>query len=366
MSGNTFGRLFRLTTCGESHGPALGGVVDGCPAGIPLSGEMIQKELDRRRPGSGTAGTTRKEPDAVRLLSGIFEGVTTGTPIGFVIENTNQRSGDYGPLAAIWRPGHADMTYDAKYGVRDYRGGGRSSGRETAARVAGGAVARALLAAQGIRISSCTLEIGGLPAPAFTPEEAETAASRPYCAPCEAAVAPWETLVRTVRGEGDTLGGLVRVTVSGVPAGLGEPVFDKLDAVLAQALMSVGAVKGVEIGDGFAAARSRGSLNNDAYRPAASTASAEAGATPGNPATNHCGGILGGISTGQPLLLTVAVKPIPSIAKEQHSVDADGKPVMLRVGGRHDICAIPRVNPVLEAMTALALADALLLQRRMG
>ena len=268
MSGNTFGRLFRLTTYGESHGPALGGVVDGCPAGLALSEELIQKELDRRRPGSGTAGTTRREPDAIRLLSGVFNGVTTGTPIGFSIENTNQRSGDYGPLAAVWRPGHADMTYDAKYGVRDFRGGGRSSGRETAARVAGGAVARALLAAEGIAVRSHTLEIGGLPAPSFTPEEAAAAASRPYCAPCEAAVDVWDELVRAVRGEGDTLGGIVRVEVAGVPAGLGEPVFDRLDAVLAQAFMSVGAVKGVEIGDGFAAARSRGSLNNDAYRPA--------------------------------------------------------------------------------------------------
>ena len=226
--------------------------------------------------------------------------------------------------------------------------------------MAGGAIARALLAAQGISVRSCTLEIGGMPAPAFTPEDMAGAASRPYCAPCEAAVEPWEALVRTVRGEGDTLGGIVRVEVLGVPAGLGEPVFDKLDAVLAQALMSVGAVKGVEIGDGFAAARSRGSFNNDAYRPA------EAGSTPGNPATNHCGGILGGISTGQPLVMTVAIKPIPSIAKEQQSVNAEGSPVSLRVGGRHDICAIPRVNPVLEAMAALTVADALLLQRRMG
>ena len=360
MSGNTFGRLFRLTTYGESHGPALGGVVDGCPAGLALSEALIQRELDRRRPGSGTAGTTRREPDAIRLFSGVFNGVTTGTPIGFGIENTNQRSGDYGPLAAVWRPGHADMTYDAKYGVRDFRGGGRSSGRETAARVAGGAIARVLLAQEGLSVRSYTLELGGLPAPSFTPEEAAGAASRPYCAPCDAIVDEWEALVRSVRGEGDTLGGIVRVEVAGAPAGLGEPVFDRLDAVLAQALMSVGAVKGVAIGDGFAAARSRGSLNNDAYRPA------EPGATPGNPATNHCGGILGGISTGQTLVMTVAVKPIPSIAKEQAGVDADGRAVTLRVGGRHDICAIPRVNPVLEAMAALTVADALLLQRRMG
>lgn len=362
MSGNTFGRLFRLTTFGESHGPALGGVVDGCPAGIPLTEALMQQELDRRRPGSGTGGTTRKEPDAVRILSGVFEGVTTGTSIGFMIGNTNQRSGDYGPLAAVWRPGHADMTYDAKYGVRDYRGGGRSSGRETAARVAGGAVARALLAKNGISVRSLTLELGGLPAAAFayTPEEAATASSRPFCAPCDAAAAAWDSMVKDVRGDGDTLGGIVQIVVEGVPAGLGEPVFDRLDAVLAQALMSVGAVKGVEIGDGFAAARSRGSRNNDAYRPA------QPGSTPGNPATNHCGGILGGISTGQDLVMTAAVKPIPSIAREQQSVNAAGEPVTLRVGGRHDICAIPRINPVLEAMAALTVADALLLQRRMG
>ena len=360
MSGNTFGRLFRLTTYGESHGPALGGVVDGCPAGIPLDEEAVQRELDRRRPGGGSAGTTRKEPDRVRLLSGVFEGVTTGTPIGFVIENTNQRSGDYGPLASVWRPGHADMTYDAKYGVRDFRGGGRSSGRETAARVAGGAIARALLAREGIAVRSCTLELGGVIAPPFTAEEMAGAASRPFCAPCDAVVDTWEALVRKVRGEGDTLGGIVRVEVTGVPAGLGEPVFDKLDALLAQALMSGGAVKAVEIGDGFAAARSRGSLNNDAYRPA------EEGSSPGNPETNHCGGILGGISTGQTLVMNAGIKPIPSIATEQRSVNAAGEAVALRVGGRHDICAIPRVNPVLEAMAALVVADALLLQRRMG
>ncbi len=357
MSGNTFGRFFRLTTYGESHGPALGGVVDGCPAGIALSEELLQKELDRRRPGGGTAGTTRKEPDAVRLLSGVFEGATTGTPIGFQIENTNQRSGDYGPLAAVWRPGHADMTYDAKYGVRDFRGGGRSSARETAARVAGGAIARALLAAQGISVRSCTLEIGGMPAPAFTPEDMAGAASRPYCAPCEAAVEPWEALVRTVRGEGDTLGGIVRVEVLGVPAGLGEPVFDKLDAVLAQALMSVGAVKGVEIGDGFAAARSRGSFNNDAYRPAG------AGSTPGNPATNHCGGILGGISTGQPVKVRIAFKPTSSILIPVETVTREGDASDIITKGRHDPCVGIRGVPVVEAMMALVLADQKLLHR---
>lgn len=368
MSGNTFGRLFRLTTYGESHGPALGGVVDGCPAGIPLSAELIQKELDRRRPGSGNAGTTRKEPDAVQLLSGVFEGLTTGTAIGFSIANTSQRSGDYGTLASVWRPGHADMTYDAKYGFRDFRGGGRSSGRETVSRVAGGAIARAVLAREGIRIRAYTLELGGIPAPQATEEEIEGAADRSYYAPVERIVASWDTLVRSVRSEGDTLGGLVRIEALNVPAGLGEPVFDKLDAVLAQALMSVGAVKGVEVGDGFAAARSRGSTNNDALLPEKNIQELPKGGICSGIAheTNHCGGILGGISTGWPLVLTVAVKPIPSIALEQRSVDQNGDAVCLRVGGRHDICAIPRIVPVLEAMTALALADALLVQRRMA
>ena len=360
---STFGRVFTLTTYGESHGPGLGGVVDGCPAGIALSEAAIQRELDRRRPGrraeTGQAGTARREPDRVQLLSGVFDGVTTGAPIAFHIANEDKRSADYGPLAEVWRPGHADMTYDAKYGLRDHRGGGRSSGRETASRVAGGAVAQALLAVHGIRVRAFATEIGGLAAE-WTEDDLDGAEDRPYGAASAAVVPFWDELVSATRAQGDTLGGVVTVEALGVPAGLGEPVFHKLDAVLAQALMSVGAVKGVEIGDGFAAARSRGSFNNDAYRPAG------AGSTPGNPATNHCGGILGGISTGQPLVMTVAIKPIPSIAKEQQSVNAEGSPVSLRVGGRHDICAIPRVNPVLEAMAALTVADALLLQRRMG
>lgn len=394
MSGSTFGRLFRLTTFGESHGAGLGGVVDGCPAGIPLDEAWIQAALDRRRPGGqqGSAGTTRKEADAVRLLSGVFEGVTTGTPIGFFIANTDQRSRDYGPLASVWRPGHADMTYDAKYGVRDYRGGGRASARETAARVAGGAVAAALLAGEGIRIRAYTLEIGGIGV-SGDDIDPEGAPLRPYCAPNAATAEAWDARMRDARGQGDTLGGLVRVEALGVPAGLGEPVFDKLDALLAHALMSVGAVKGVEIGDGFAAARSLGSANNDAYLPAPAhdlcphdPCAADAAGDDSSPKigsrigsrtgpvsalpgfvmpSNHCGGILGGISTGQTITLTAAIKPIPSIAKEQRSVNREGQGVSLRVGGRHDICAIPRVVPVLEAMTALVLADALLMQRRL-
>lgn len=355
MAGSTFGRLFRLTTFGESHGAAVGGVVDGCPAGLPLDEGFIQERLDKRKPGSGgLAGTTRKESDTVRLLSGIFEGVTTGTPIAFCIANEDQRSRDYGELARLYRPGHADMAYDAKYGLRDYRGGGRSSGRETAARVAGGAIAEALLARHGISVRAATLEMGGI---AVHSVDMNAAASQPYFAADASAVPHWEALIKKTKGEGDTLGGIVQIVASGVPAGLGEPVFDKLDAVLAAAIMSVGAVKGVEIGAGFAAARSRGSANNDPLLP-----DNTGGMTF---ASNNAGGILGGISSGQEIILRAAVKPIPSIAREQRTVDKDSHPASLVVGGRHDICAIPRIVPVLAAMVALSLADALLLQRRM-
>ena len=354
MAGSTFGHIFRLTTFGESHGPALGGVVDGCPAGLPLDEAHIQTRLDRRRPGglSGAdalAGTARKEADRVRLLSGVFEGRTTGTPIAFCIENQDQRSRDYGELAYTYRPGHADRAYDAKYGLRDHRGGGRSSGRETAARVAGGAIAEVLLARHGISVLAATVELGGIAVPTV---DMDNALSLPFFTAHAEAIAAWEACIKETRGAGDTLGGIVQVVARGVPAGLGEPVFDKLDARLAAALMSVGAVKGVEVGDGFAAARSRGSLNNDQM-------------TPEGYLSNHAGGILGGISSGQEIVLRVAVKPIPSIAQEQRTVTREGIPVTLVVGGRHDICAIPRVVPVLSAMTALTLADALLLQRRM-
>lgn len=354
MAGNTLGRLFRLTTFGESHGPALGGVVDGCPAGLTLDAAFLQARLNRRRPGglSGAdalAGTARKEADQIRILSGLFEGRTTGTPIAFCIENQDQRSRDYGELAHTYRPGHADRAYDAKYGLRDYRGGGRSSGRETAARVAGGAIAEALLAHHGVSILAATVELGGIAVPSV---DMDGALARPFCAANAATVPLWEDIIKDTRGVGDTLGGIVQIVARGVPEGLGEPVFDKLDACLAAALMSVGAVKGVEVGDGFAAARARGSLNNDQM-------------TPEGYLSNHAGGILGGISSGQDIVLRAAIKPIPSIAQEQRTITSAGLPATLVVGGRHDICAIPRVVPVLAAMTALTLADALLLQCRM-
>lgn len=350
MSGSTFGRIFRLTTYGESHGPGLGGIVDGCPPGIPLDAAMVQAELDKRRPGQGGSATPRKEPDAVQLYSGIFEDKTTGTPIGFHIANTNQHSADYDALRDVYRPGHADFTFDAKFGFRDHRGGGRSSGRETVSRVAGGAIAQAFLAARGIRLLACAASFGGIDAPLT---DIAGAQDRPFFAPDASAVSAWEAAVAAARSRGDTLGGIVRIEAHGVPAGLGEPVFDKLDALFAHALMSVGAVKGVAVGDGFAVAAATGSANNDPL-------------VPGGFASNHAGGILGGISTGQPIVLTAAVKPIASIAMEQRTVNRAGEPVAVTVGGRHDLSAIPRVVPVLKAMAALVLADAVLLQRRFG
>ena len=375
MTGNTFGRLFRLTTFGESHGPGLGGIVDGCPAGLALSEADIQAELEARRPGQGGAAVTaRKEPDRVRLLSGVFEGLTTGTPIGFLIENTDQRSGDYAEIARLFRPGHADLGFELKYGRRDPRGGGRSSGRETVSRVAGGAVAQALLREGGISVRAYTVEFGGVAAPVSDPDGA---GSRPFFAPDAAVAEQWEALAQSARSEGDSLGALVRVEAFGLPAGLGEPVFDKLDARLAYALMGVGTVKGVEIGRGFAAAGLKGSEHNDPILPGKVAAGADAQGTPGvvlssgrlnNGAEyaftgNYAGGILGGISTGAPLSLTVAVKPIASIAKEQRTVTVEGEAVPLVVKGRHDVSAVPRIVPVLKAMTALVLADFMLLQR---
>lgn len=351
MAGNTFGTVFRLTTFGESHGPALGGVIDGCPSGLVLDEPLIQAELDKRRPGQGgIAATARKEPDAIRLLSGVFEGRTTGTSIGFVVENTDQRSRDYGAIKDVFRPGHGDLTYQVKYGLRDYRGGGRSSGRETVSRVAGGAVAGAFLRTLGVEVRGAAIELGGI---AATGRDFVGAQDRPFFAADATVVEVWQERVRDVAGLGDTLGGVVEIRATGVPAGLGEPVFDKLDARLAGALMSVGAVKGVEIGSGFDAARKLGSANNDSILASGF-------------ASNNAGGVLAGISSGQDIVLRAAIKPIPSIAQEQHTVDRFGHETAIRVGGRHDICAIPRVVPVLTAMVRLVLADMVVLQRRMA
>lgn len=361
MAGNSFGRLFTLTTFGESHGPAIGGIIDGCPPGLVISPADIQEELDLRKPGAGAASTTRRESDTVQILSGIFEGKTTGTPIGFIIINEDQRSRDYGNLADIFRPGHADWSYYYKYaGIRDYRGGGRASGRETACRVAGGAIAKALLAkaCNGSILAAC-VELGGIPVPEDE-IDLEGSVNRPFFAASDSASPLWEDALAKARAHGDSLGGIVRIEARNMPPGLGNPVFDKLDATLAHGLMSIGAVKGVEIGAGFASARLKGSENNDTLLPGCKSAGTE------RPkpifASNNAGGILGGISTGQPIILQAAIKPIASISQEQDTINRSGEAVKIRVGGRHDICAIPRVVPVLSAMTALTLADALLLQ----
>jgi len=350
MAGSTFGKVFRVTTWGESHGSALGAVIDGCPPGMELDVRDIQQDMERRRPGKGGATSPRKEPDQVQILSGIFEGRTTGTPISLAIFNQDAHSKSYDHLKDIFRPGHGDITYLKKYGIRDHRGGGRASARETAARVAAGAVARKVLAANGIRVIAYTVALGGVVT--WKRNLAEINDNRLFCPDNEAA-ARMEERVEEVRREGDTLGGIVEILVSGCPAGLGEPVFDKLDGELAKALMGIGAVKGVEIGAGFAAAALRGSENNDPITPAGF-------------ASNNAGGILAGLSSGQEIIARVAVKPIPSIAKEQQTIDRTNQPVTIKIGGRHDIAAIPRIIPVCEAMVCLTLADFFLRQKTNG
>ena len=348
MAGNTFGTLFRVTTWGESHGTAVGATVDGCPPGILLDTEDIQAELDRRRPGQGgPAASPRKEPDRVEILSGIFEGQTTGTPIALAIFNKDAHSKSYDHLREIFRPGHGDITYLAKYGLRDHRGGGRASARETVGRVAAGAIAKKLLGLHGIAVTAYTVALGEVVA-----QERNMAAmgENPLRCPDRGAAERMLAHIEEVRKQGDTLGGIVEIVASGCPAGLGEPVFEKLDAALAFALMSIGAVKGVEIGAGFGAAAMRGSENNDSI-------------TPGGFASNNAGGILAGISSGADIVARVAVKPIPSIGQEQQTVNLAKEPVSIKIGGRHDIAAIPRILPVCEAMVALTLADHLLRQK---
>lgn len=347
MAGNSFGQLFRITTWGESHGPALGVVIDGCPPLLPLAVADIQEELDRRRPGQGLGTTTRKEKDQVEILSGVFKGRTTGTPISLLIRNKDVDSQAYEELKDVFRPGHGDFTYQAKYGFRDYRGGGRSSARETVARVAAGAIAKKILQRENIEIFAYTMELGGVKAE--RKELAEIKKNNLLCPDNQAAQKMAEKIAQA-RGQGDTLGGIVEILVRGCPPGLGEPVFDKLEADLAKALMSIGAIRGVEIGAGFQMARLTGSVSNDPLTPKGFT-------------KNDAGGILGGISTGQEIILRVAVKPIPSIAQEQSTIDINFKPITIRIKGRHDVSAIPRINPVCEAMVAIVLADHLLRQK---
>ena len=351
MSYNSFGHIFRFTTWGESHGPALGAIVDGCPPGLPLSEADIQPWLDKRRPGTSRFTTQRQEPDAVRILSGVFDGRTTGTPISLLIENVDQRSKDYGDVAKAYRPGHADYAYDAKYGFRDYRGGGRSSARETAARVAAGAVAR--LAIPEVSILAYVVEIGG---DAIDRDNFEFAQidKNPFFCPDEVAAARWEALVDEARKAGSSLGAVIECVATGVPAGWGAPLYAKLDAELAAAMMSINAVKGVEIGDGFAAARLRGEQNADAMRP---------GSNKPDFLANHAGGIAGGISTGQPVVARVAFKPTSSILTPVETITNEGEATEIVTKGRHDPCVGIRGTPVVAAMMALVLADQKLLHR---
>ncbi|MEO5377781.1 MAG: chorismate synthase [Magnetococcus sp. DMHC-6] len=349
MSGNGLGRLFRLTTFGESHGPAIGGIVEGCPAGVSLTLEDIQKDLDRRRPGRNRFTSQRREEDRIQILSGLFEGVTTGTPIGLLIENEDQRSRDYADIKDLFRPGHADYTYWRKYGIRDYRGGGRSSARETAVRVAGGAIAKKLLSIAGIRIRGALISIG-TESIAVEKWDWNFVEQNPFFCPDATAVDRFERLFEEVRSAGDSVGGVVEVVADGVPAGLGEPVFDRLDAELARAMMSINAVKGVEIGAGFHAARGRGSAMADEMVPGLEEGQVQF-------LSNHAGGILGGISSGQEIRVRLAVKPTSSILVPRRTMDIHGQPQMIVTQGRHDPCIGIRAVPVAEAMMALVLAD---------
>jgi chorismate synthase len=347
MGGNSFGTLFRVTTWGESHGKALGVVIDGCPPQIELSEEDIQKEMERRRPGQSIGSSPRKERDRIEILSGVFEGKTLGSPISIIIWNEDVDSTPYDEIRDVFRPGQADFTYQAKYGIRDHRGGGRASARETVGRVAGGAVAKKILEKEKMEILAYTVELGWIRIEKMDYEEIERNVLR--CPDRKAAVA-MEKKIEETKGRGDTLGGIVEILVRGCPPGLGDPVYDKLEADLAKALMSIGAVRGVEIGAGFGVARMFGSQCNDPLGPEGFE-------------KNDAGGILGGISNGADLLLRVAVKPVPSIHLEQKTVDSSMKPVALQIKGKHDVSPIPRINSVCEAMVAIVLADHLLRQK---
>lgn len=350
-AGSTFGTLFKITTWGESHGKAIGVVVDGCPAGLELCEADIQKLLDRRKPGQSKFTTQRSEGDEVEILSGVFEGKTTGTPISMVVWNKDQRSRDYSLIASFYRPGHADYTFDEKYGFRDYRGGGRSSARETIGRVAAGAIAVKFLESLGVHVMAYTKSIGPIEIDGTKMDLSEIANNKLCMPDAEVAVKAAEYLEEKM-AECDSVGGVVECVVSGLPTGLGEPVFDKLDANLAKAILSIGAVKGFEIGDGFAAAKACGSENNDAFRMNAE----------GKPekVTNHSGGVLGGMSDGSDLVFRAAFKPTPSIAKPQDTVNKNGENMELVIHGRHDPVVVPRAVVVVEAMAAITVMDALL------
>lgn len=348
MAGSTFGNILKITTWGESHGKGIGVVVDGCPAGIPLCEEDIQKYLDRRKPGQSKFTTQRKEADAVEILSGVFEGKTTGTPVSMVVFNRTQRSSDYSEIAEYYRPGHADYTFDMKYGFRDYRGGGRSSGRETIGRVAAGAVALKMLSMMGISVDAYAKEIGGI---GIEEADMDERFNNPFYMPDKKAAEKAAAYAREKMEECDSVGGIIECVIKGVPAGAGDPCFEKLDANLGKAVMSIGAVKGFEIGAGFGAAKATGLTNNDAFCMENGNVVKK---------TNHAGGILGGISDGSDIVFRAAVKPTPSVASSQETVNKRGEDIEVSIKGRHDPMIVPRAVVVVEAMAALVIADALM------
>ena len=350
MAGNTFGNLFKLTTFGESHGVAIGGVLDGCPSGIEIDLMAIQHELDRRKPGQSAIVTQRKEPDTVEFYSGIFEGKTTGTPIGFAIRNTNQKSHDYSHIKDSYRPSHADYVYDQKYGFRDYRGGGRSSARETASRVVAGAIAKQFL--PEIQINAFVSQVGKLKLDVpYQQLDLALTESNPVRCPHSETAAKMEDYIKEVRKEGDTIGGIITCVARNVPVGLGEPVFDKLHAELGKAMLSINAVKGFEYGSGFEGVEMKGSEHNDQFKPDGSTK------------TNYSGGIQGGISNGMDIYFNIAFKPVATVIQPYDTIDREGNSVTTKGKGRHDPCVVPRAVPIVEAMTALVLADFTLLNR---
>ncbi len=351
MAGNSFGKLFKLTTYGESHGVAIGGIIDGCPSGIKLDFEAIQNEMERRKPGQSKIVTQRKEPDTVEFYSGIFEGVTTGTPIGFVIHNTNQKSKDYSHIKDVYRPSHADYTYDKKYGVRDYRGGGRSSARETASRVVAGAIAKQFLAS--IKINAFTSSVGDIfiDKPYQELDFSKIEANAIRC-PDETTAEKMIAKVQEIKKQGDTIGGTITCVIENVPVGLGEPVFDKLHAELGKAMLSINAVKGFEYGSGFCGAKMKGSDHNDLFNEDGSTK------------TNLSGGVQGGISNGMDIYFRVAFKPVATVIQKQDALNSSGEIVEMQGKGRHDPCVVPRAVPIVEAMAALVIADFTLLRRQ--
>jgi chorismate synthase len=355
MAGNSIGTIFKLTTFGESHGQAIGGVIDGCPAGISINEEFVEQQMQRRRPGQSAISTQRTEEDKVEILSGVFEGITTGTPIAILIRNNDQRSADYSALKSVYRPSHADYTMDSKYGIRDYRGGGRSSARETAVRVAAAAIARLFLNQYKITVQAFVSAIGTIELETPYQElDLSLSETNPVRCPDPKTAEGMKAQIEAARDEKDSLGGIITCVIRGCPAGLGEPVFDKLHAELGKAMLSINAVKGFEIGSGFKAARMKGSEHNDAFESKEGEV---------HTLSNFSGGIQGGISNGQDIYFKVAFKPVATIGKEQHTIDTSGKNTTIAAAGRHDPCVVPRAVPIVEAMAVLVLADMLLRAR---